>query len=57
MHRRLSDIYQYETDPAAYLAARREIRRRRWEELIGGILLAALGGATFAFVQIAYGIW
>ena len=51
------DIYQNEIHPDLYLQRAREIRNRKIEEIVGGIILLALLAATFAFVQVAYGIW
>lgn len=57
MNRALEDIYQNEINPDLYLKRAREIRRRRMEEIVGGIALLALLAATFTIVQVAYGIW
>ena len=57
MTRTKEDIYQNEINPALYLKRAREIRNRKREEIVGGIVLVALIALTFAFVQVAYGIW
>lgn len=57
MNRTLEDIYQNEINPALYLKRAREIRSRRIEETLGGIILGALIVAVFVTVQVAYGIW
>lgn len=57
MNRTKEDIYQNEIDPALYLKRAREIRNRKIEDIAGGMLLLAILAATFAFVQMAYGIW
>ena len=51
------DIYQNEINPALYSQRARAIRNRRIEEFVGGLLLVAIVAATFAFAQVAYGIW
>lgn len=57
MNRTLEDIYQNEINPALYLKRAREIRSRRIEETLGGIILSALIVAVFVTAQVAYGIW
>lgn len=57
MNRTLEDIYQNELNPALYLKRAREIRSRRIEESLGGIILSALIVAVFVTAQVAYGIW
>ena len=57
MNRTLEDIYQNELNPALYLKRAREIRSRRIEETLGGIILSALIVAVFVTAQVAYGIW
>ena len=57
MNRTLKDIYQNEINPALYLKRAREIRSRRIEESLGGIILSALIVAVFVTAQVAYGIW
>lgn len=57
MKRTLEDIYQNEINPALYLKRAREIRSRRIEETLGGIILSALIVAVFVTAQVAYGIW
>lgn len=51
------ELYQSETNPDLYIERRRAIRNRRIEEFVGGLLLVAIVAATFAFAQVAYGIW
>lgn len=57
MNRTIEDIYQNEINPALYLKRAREIRSRRIEETLGGIILGALIVAVFVAAQVAYGIW
>ena len=52
-----TNIHTTEINPALYLKRAREIRNRKREEIVGGIVLVALIALTFAFVQVAYGIW
>lgn len=52
-----SEIYKYEIHPAEYIKRRKSARRRSIEEAVGLILLVVMGVATFAFVQVSYGIW
>lgn len=57
MKRTLEDIKQNEINPALYLKRAREIRNRKIEEVVGGIVLLALLAVTFTIVQVGYGIW
>ena len=57
MNRTIEDINQNEINPALYLKRAREIRSRRIEESLGGIILSALIVAVFVTAQVAYGIW
>ena len=57
MNRTLEDINQNEINPALYLKRAREIRSRRIEETLGGIIISALIVAVFVTAQVAYGIW
>lgn len=57
MHRTKEDINQNEIDPALYLKRTREIRRRKMEDMAGGIAILALLAVVFTIVQVAYGIW
>ena len=52
-----TDIPNTDINPALYSQRARAIRNRRIEEFVGGLLLVAIVAATFAFVQISYGIW
>ena len=52
-----TDIHNTEINPALYSQRARAIRNRRIEEFVGGLLLVAIVAATFAFAQVAYGIW
>lgn len=51
------DVYQNEINPNLYLKRAKEIRNRKMEEVIGGIVLLALLAVTFTIVQVGYGIW
>lgn len=55
--RTLADIYQNEMHPELYLKRQKEIRRRKIEEVVGGILLFILLALTFTVVQVSEGIW
>ena len=55
--RTLADIYQNEMNPVLYIKRKKEIRRRKIEEVVGGFLLLAILALTFTVVQVAYGIW
>lgn len=57
MNRSFEDIYRNEINPDLYLKRAREIRRRRMEEIVGGIALLALLAGILTIVQVAYGIW
>ena len=57
MNHTIENIYENEINPELYLERRREIRSRRIEETLGGIILGVLVIVTFTIVQIAYGIW
>ena len=52
-----TDIHNTEINPALYSQRARAIRNRRIEEFVGGLMLVAIVAATFAFAQVAYGIW
>ena len=51
------DINQNEINPALYLKRAREIRNRNIEDIVGGIILVALGVFAFTLTQVAFGIW
>lgn len=51
------EIYKTEPNPENYLKMEREIRRRRIEEVAGGLLILLLLGITITLVQVGYGIW
>ena len=57
MNRTTDEVYTNELNPALYEHRAGEVRRRKIEELAGGVLILSVLLAVFAFVQIAYGIW
>ena len=57
MNLSLEDIYQNETDPDLFLKRLREYRRRKMEEIVGGIILLALLAVTLTIAQVAFCIW
>ena len=53
----LDNIRQYETHPDLCLERRRQYRNRNLVDIVGGVILVALGVFAFTLTQVAFGIW